>query len=1198
MDGMLARPAIEAARDWLGNPSPGGIHGRTLRAMPSCTSCAGSIPDGARFCPTCGARYDALHDSSPAREGARETRRVVTVLFADLVGSTGIAEQLDPEVFRTVQARMFTALRQTIEGHGGTVEKFIGDAVMAVFGLPTAHEDDALRAILAASQFGPALESLNRELTERHGLRLELRVGINTGEVVASEATDGGALVTGDAVHVAARLQQHAAPGEVLLGPTTLRLVQSSVSAEPVEDMNLRGRTDTVTAHRLRSVAPAGERPQRAATPLVARDRELAFLVDEFEQVQRTRACRMVTIVAPAGVGKSRLVREFQARTADRATTLRGRCLSYGEGITFWPMGQIIRRAIGQPDDAASDEIRAGLDAAVVGAPRAEVLASVLATLLGLGGTIGSHEEIGWAIRRFLAHVAQDGPLVVVVEDIHWAEPGLLDVLEAIVDWTRDAPILILCPSRPEVLDTRPTLIAGRDNASILRLAPLAAADTGTLIDALPGGAALPGALRRRIEEVAEGNPLFIEEMLGMLVDDGRLQREGDEWVAAPELDSLSVPVSVQALIAARIDALAAGERGVAERASVVGREFERSAVASLTATDEREPLAARLLSLTRKELIESTEPGLGGDDAFRFRHILIRDAAYERLPKRDRATLHARLADWLEGISGDGRADLLEIVGYHLAEAIRYRTEIGMDHDAVLVERALRALNEAATQAERGHRYADAAELLRRAVAILDDDAGRDDPHHDAEAMRVRAAEFAHLAGRPDVAASLAEAAIERLGERGERARAAAAQERLGTYLVEAGDPDRAMVVFQEALALEPEPSPGRARGLASLGRLLMLQDRHAEAKATLEEALRIPAMSGWESTRASAMTSLGSILNTAGAWDDGIGWIRHGLDLALSADDGFEIMRAYNNLGGALERAGEIDASIALFEAGLSELEKRRLSHLAPTMLANLSFNLLLAGRVAEAEARATQALEGGPASYAVSVIYDRLGWALLVAGRIDDAHDASRRAADWAERTRGGPNPQIVAFERQMGLGRVLAATEAFDAADAAFRDAVPDDAVGDLLSSLPDLAAEATGNRANQAARLREAGDLVGARAALASAEAWAEGLAERWPVDVEPSPRVRPSLAIIDAEVGRAAGRSDPDAWARVIDLAQPIELRLAEVYARFRYAEALATAEQPADEVSEAVHAALELSRQLGTDLYTVQIEALAARPA
>ena len=758
------------------------------------------------------------------------------------------------------------------------------------------------------------------------------------------------------------------------------------------------------------------------------------------------------------------------------------------------------------------------------------------------------------------------------------------------MDWTRDAPILVVCPSRPEVLEKRPTLVTARENVTLLRLGPLAAADTGTLIDALPGGVALPAALRRRIEEVAEGNPLFVEEMLGMLIDDGRLRPEGDEWVAAPGLESLSVPPSVQALIAARIDALAADERGVAERASVIGREFERSAVASLTATDEREPLAARLLSLSRKELIESTEPGLGGDDAFRFRHILIRDAAYERLPKRERAVLHARLADWLEGISGEGRGDLLEIIGYHLAEAVRYRAEIGMDNDAALMARAVATLSDAAERAEKSHRAADAADLCLRLVAILEA-AGRD---HDAvvavDAARRRAAEAAHLAGRADLAISVIGDVISRIDPVGDPTAAGSGYERLGTYLIGADRSDDARDAYRQSLDLLVRSSPERARTLASLGRLEMLLDHDGEAEAVLREALEIPGASA--SVLASAMTTLGTIVNKSGAWEEGVEWIRRGLEAARSADDGFELIRAYNNLAGALERAGEIAASVATFEEGYAEIVKRQMARSAPVLLANWSFNLLLMGRVREAETLARQALEYGPAPGFVSNVWDRLGWALLMAGRIGDAQEAYEQAGVWAARN-PGPVLQLSRFERHMGFGRVLAAADAFDAADAQFREALPNDLTSFPLAALPDLVAEATGNRATQATRLRAAGDLAGATDAAASAERWTQEFARLWPTGIEPSPRLHPALAVIDAEVGRAAGRSDPEAWARVIELAQPVEMRLAEVYARFRYAEALAMAGRPPDEVSEAVRAALELSRELGTGLYTVQIEAL-----
>ncbi len=874
---------------------------------------------------------------------------------------------------------------------------------------------------------------------------------------------------------------------------------------------------------------------------------------------------------------------------------LRSRCLPYGDGITFWPLAQIIRQASGLTDDTAPIDARTRLDATLDGAPRGVEVAATLASLLGLERAAGAAEDMGWAIRLFLAHLARERPLIVVVEDIHWAEPGLLDVLEATVDWTRDAPILILCPTRLDLLDARPALFVGRDNVTALRLLPLAADDTGVLIDVLPGGSALPAALRHRIEEVSEGNPLYVEEMLGMLVDDGRLRRDGEGWAAAPELGTLTVPVSVQALIAARIDALAFAERRVAERASVVGREFERSAVAALTPAEERKALSGLLLSLTRKELIGTAEPGLSRDDVFRFRHILIRDAAYERLPKRDRADLHARLADWLEGISGDGRGDLLEILSYHLAEAIRFRAEIGMDRDEELIERALTALSETAARADRSHRYADVAELLLRKVAVLEQAGGGSATIDSALEVRLRAAEAAHLGGHSDLAISVIGEVISQVDAMGNPSRSGSAHERLGTYLVEAERTAEALAAYERSLELLIEPSLLRARALASLGRLHMLIDRYDDAQRVLEEALQIPSTAGMDSIRASAMTSLGTVLNESGAWQEGINWIRRGLEQARAADDGFEIVRAYNNLGGALERAGEIAASVAIFEEGHAEIVRRRLTHVAPRLLANWSFNLLLMGRVNEAEVRARQALELGPSDDFVLNIWDRLGAALLFAGRLDEADEAYVRAGSSADRA-WAIGRQLSAFELRMGFGRILAAKGEFDAADATFREAVPHDLGGFPLAELPDLVAEAAGNRANQATRLRRAGDVAHASDVAASAEGWRQEFVRLWPTNVEPSPRLRPALAIIDAEVERAWGRPDPVAWTRVVAAARSVGMRLAEAYAQFRFTEALAETGRPIAEITDALVAALTLSRELGTGLYTSQIEALADR--
>jgi class 3 adenylate cyclase len=644
-----------------------------MAAMAACPACRAENPDGARFCSTCATALGPV-------AALRDVRKVVTVLFADVTGSTVLGEQLDPETMRTIMGRYFAMMKAVIERHGGTVEKFIGDAVMAVFGIPTVHEDDALRAVRAAAEIATELATLNAELNASRGVAIQFRTGINTGEVVAGDPAAGQTLVTGDTVNTAARLEQAAVPGEILLGALTWSLVRDAVEVEPVDPIAAKGKALPIVAYRLLSVRPgeAGRR-RRLDAPLVGRERELARLQQAFRQAVEDRAAGLFTLLGAAGVGKSRLVAEFIAGLAGEATILRGHCLSYGEGITYWPIGEIVRSAAGIDETDGSERAQGKLRAVFGDEPDGDLLAARVGSAIGVSPEPAPQEEIFWAIRKLLESLARERALVVVIEDIHWAEPTLLDLLEYVVEWTRDAPVLLLCPSRPDLLDERTGWGGARVNATTILLEGLPADAAGRLIATLPGGAALLDPVVERIQEAAEGNPLYIEEFLAMLVDDGLVVEAPDgTWRAEMDLAAVRVPASISALLAARLEQLDPAERAVAERGSVIGRVFEAAAVSEL-ADDVLRPVVGRsLLALVRKEFVRPDRSELSPGDAFRFRHILIRDAAYAALPKSERAELHERFADWLVRTAGDRIAELEEIVGHHFDAAYRYRTELG----------------------------------------------------------------------------------------------------------------------------------------------------------------------------------------------------------------------------------------------------------------------------------------------------------------------------------------------------------------------------------------------------------------------------------------------------------------------------------------------------------------------------------------
>jgi len=682
----------------------------------ACPNCGAENAEEANFCSVCGTRLAAPETA--------EVRKTVTIVFCDVTGSTELGERLDPESLRKVMGRYFDAMRAALERHGGAVEKFIGDAVMAVFGIPQLHEDDALRAVRAAADMRSALDELNGELERDHAVRLTCRIGVNTGEVlVGSKDADFGR-VTGDAVNTAARLETAAEPGDILIGEATMALVRDAVGVEVVEPMSLKGKAGLVRAYRLTGVLPGTALPPRALrSVMVGRDRELDDLRRAFTRAADDRTCVLFTVLGAAGEGKSRLVEEFLAWVEGSAGVVTGRCLPYGEGITYWPAAEAIRAAVGAHAFDAPEEVATRLEQTVAGHEHAATIAVRLAEILGTGGGVGSAEEIPWAIRRFLEILAAERPLVAVWEDIHWAEPAFIDVVNHVADWSREAPIFVLCTARPEFLDARSDWGGGKLNATTLLLQPLDAKASIELIGNLLGGAGLPPDASDRITDAAGGNPLFVEQMLSMMIDDGQLVRQDGGWAALGDLSALSVPPTVAALLAARLERLSEEERRAIECASVIGREFYRGAIAELLPDQLRAEADELILLLIRKELVRPDRSTFPGEDAFRFRHILIRDAAYQSIPKERRASLHEAFAAWISRVGGERAEEVDEILGYHLEQAFLYREALGAvdDEARLLALRASERLAAAGRRADRRHDREAVANLLGRATALLD---------------------------------------------------------------------------------------------------------------------------------------------------------------------------------------------------------------------------------------------------------------------------------------------------------------------------------------------------------------------------------------------------------------------------------------------------------------------------------------------
>jgi class 3 adenylate cyclase len=680
----------------------------------TCPNCGEENPAKFRLCGFCG------HALAPALP-PQEERKTVTVFFSDLKGSTNLGEALDPESLREVMTRYFDAMTLVLRRHGATIEKFIGDAIMAVFGLPKLHEDDALRAVRAAKETQAALAALNEDLQRTYGVQLTVRTGVNTGEVVSGDPTTGQRLVTGDTVNVAARLEQAAPANEVLIGDLTYRLVRGAVEVEEVEPLELKGKAERVPAFRLLAVSDATEGfERRQDAPMVGREREMASLGAMFQRAVDERSCRMATVVADAGVGKSRLVAEFTGSLADQAAVIRGRCLPYGEGITFWPLLEAARDAAGIEQDDPPEVARQKLAALTDD----EGVTARLSAAIGLSNEPFPMAETFWAARRFLEILGRQRPVVLVIDDIHWAEATFLDLVGQLVESVEDASVLLLCTSRHDLLELHPDWATDANSQRVV-LQPLTDADAARVVAGLLGEAGIAGEVQQRIVRASEGNPLFVEQLLSMMIDTGALHNADGRWESTGDLSDVDVPPSIHALLAARLDLLGREERSVIEPASVIGVTFAQAAVAVLAPDPVRPKVPDHLASMARKQLVRPPRGSADAEEAaFRFAHILIRDAAYGGLLKRARATLHERFADWADELNErQGRSqEYEEILGYHLEQAYSYLAELGTvdDHARSLGSRAATKLASAGRRAMARGDMPAAVNLLRRAAAVL----------------------------------------------------------------------------------------------------------------------------------------------------------------------------------------------------------------------------------------------------------------------------------------------------------------------------------------------------------------------------------------------------------------------------------------------------------------------------------------------
>jgi class 3 adenylate cyclase/tetratricopeptide (TPR) repeat protein len=977
-----------------------------------CTECGRVNADGARFCDACGARLEGAPDAA--------ARKTVTIVFTDVAGSTALGESLDPETLRGVMSRYFATAQAAMERHGGTVEKFIGDAVMAVFGVPTLREDDAVRAVRAVVELKDALGPLNAELDVEHGIRIATRTGINTGEVVVggSGSSTDQRLATGDAVNIAARLEQAAASDEVLIGSGTYDVVCDSVVVEAVDPIEARGKSEPLRAWRLVAVkpdVPAFARPIQ--TPFVGRQDELDALTEAFEAAVRESACELATIVGSPGIGKSRLVRELTGSLEARARILVGRCIAYGDGISYYPLGEVVREVAGENPEPELRRVLAGVE-------RGETAARLITGAVDRHTAAGSPEETAWAFRRLFEALASARPLVLVVDDIHWAEPTMLDLLEYVVGASSTAPILIVCLARPDLFDTRPSWAAQRQSARLVTLEALDDASAESLVDELLREHELPAELRGRIIASTEGNPLFVEQMLAMLADD-------------PDAAEHAVPATIAALLAARIDRLEAGERDVLQRASVEGRLFHRRSVADMLGSNEASGLAPTLLALARKEFVRADRSLFAGDDGFRFNHVLIRDMAYSSMPKELRADLHARLAARLEE-RGDELTGGDEIVGYHLEQAYGYRVELGqVDPDAKeQAARGGRLLARAGRKALDRFEAGTAVTLLRRASRLLEvDEAER------AALLPDLGRSLRDSGALDEARAVLAEAVADaqRDGDEHTQLQAEIELARVN-WMQELASPDvlrevgrRAIAVFEAAGDSVHLADAWQLMGMAELA----AQDRGAQLEALLE-ARRHAIESGdlrrqieaWNEVGGAMLSGRTPVTEVLAFLDEELAWGRdHGLP-AIEADallggpyldsrlgrfdeaqDKLERSKAlYRELGityGLAEAhwagaemellAGDLAAAERELRSAIRMAIEMRASRYEANYRTGLAGVLLDQGRVEESVAELEQAREIGAYGAYAPIWMSNRARALARSGQIDEAVEEARAAAD---------------------------------------------------------------------------------------------------------------------------------------------------------------------------------------------------------
>ena len=886
--------------------------------MPACPKCGEENPERARFCWACGT---AIEEAPRSRA---EERKIVSVLFVDLVGFTAASEQADPEDVRARLRPYHARVKLEIERFGGTVEKFVGDAVMAVFGAPVAHEDDAERAVNAALRILDALIELNEE---HPGLELSIRGAVNTGEAmvtVGARPAEGEGFVAGDVVNTAARLQQSAPVGGIVVGETTYRATKDLFEYEPLEAVAVKGKAESLPLWQ--AIAPRRrfgvDVEPIVRTPLIGRDDDLALLHSTYTRTLRDASVQLVTVTGEPGVGKTRLPAEFRKWVDDRPELVfwrQGRSLSYGEGITYWALGEMVKAQAGILESDTPEEAVAKLAVAVQEAAEdpseRDWLNASLAPLAGAGAALASEREESFtAWRRFIEGIASTRPLVLVFEDLHWADDALVAFVEHLVDWSSGVPLLVLCSARPELYERHPGWGGGKRNSNTISLSPLGADETARLLAALLQKAVLPAETQRTLLERAGGNPLYAEEFVRMLSDRGVLTEHG-ELIN----EDIPVPDNVQALIAARLDTLAPDRKALLHDGAVVGKVFWAGAIASMGDRDEN-LVRTGLHELARKELVRSARTSSVSEQAeYSFWHLLVRDVAYSQIPRAERGRKHVAVAEWVESMAGERVTDHAELLAYHYEQALELAKAAGdATETSRLQEPAYRFLRLAGDRA-RSLDLQKAAGYYSRAVDFAPDDLQR------ARAL-LKFAEVATVGDTGAVGDARREA-YELFLQHGDELGAGEALVGLSWDAWLSGSAAEAERMLGEATELLERHPPGRELSLAYRRRAGqdMIRGRAAAALVSSQRSLDLAEELGIREDFTSVLQFRGVARCEVGDVENGLADLREGLKLSL--EEGFVRGAGigYSNLGCFLWFTAGPKAGLEIHDAGIAFDEQR---------------------------------------------------------------------------------------------------------------------------------------------------------------------------------------------------------------------------------------------------------------------------------